>query len=63
MTTIERWQGQLPSRLRGGEGSSTQVATQDSPDVECPEGLRHNLILASASPHHLHKMLTASLRA
>ncbi|KAF5619020.1 hypothetical protein F52700_11880 [Fusarium sp. NRRL 52700] len=43
MTTVERWQGQLPSRLRGGEGSSTQVATQDSPDVECPEGLRHKL--------------------
>ncbi|KAF5596358.1 hypothetical protein FPCIR_4013 [Fusarium pseudocircinatum] len=41
MTTVERWQGQLPSGLRGGEGSSTQVATQDSPDVECPEGLRH----------------------
>ncbi|KAF5665103.1 hypothetical protein FDENT_12666 [Fusarium denticulatum] len=41
MTTVERWQGQLPSSLRGGEGSSTQVATQDSPDVECPEGLRH----------------------
>ncbi|KAF5624728.1 uncharacterized protein FTJAE_10177 [Fusarium tjaetaba] len=41
MTTVERWQGQLPSRLRGGERSSTQVATQDSPDVECPEGLRH----------------------
>ncbi|KAG9506646.1 hypothetical protein J7337_000179 [Fusarium musae] len=41
MTTVERWQGQLPSRLRGGDGSSTQVTTQDSPDVECPEGLRH----------------------
>ncbi|SCN88551.1 uncharacterized protein FFB20_08331 [Fusarium fujikuroi] len=41
MTTVERWQEQLPSRLRGGEGSSTQVATQDSPDVECPDGLRH----------------------
>ncbi|CZR35671.1 uncharacterized protein FPRO_00206 [Fusarium proliferatum ET1] len=43
MTTVERWQGQLPSHLRGGEGSSTQVATQDSPDVECTEGLRHKL--------------------
>ncbi|KAF4502726.1 hypothetical protein FAGAP_1029 [Fusarium agapanthi] len=43
MTTVERWHGQLPSRLRGGEGSSTQAATQDSPDVECPEGLRHKL--------------------
>ncbi|KAG4266475.1 hypothetical protein FPRO03_01759 [Fusarium proliferatum] len=43
MTTVERWQGQLPSHLRGGEGSSTQVATQDSPDVECKEGLRHKL--------------------
>ncbi|KAF5973232.1 hypothetical protein FCOIX_8872 [Fusarium coicis] len=41
MTTVERWQGQLPSALRGGERSSTQVTTQDSPDVECPEGLRH----------------------
>ncbi|KAF5572457.1 hypothetical protein FPANT_13065 [Fusarium pseudoanthophilum] len=41
MTTVERWQGQLPSRLRGGEGSSTQVTTQNSPDVECPDGLRH----------------------
>ncbi|KAF5611875.1 uncharacterized protein FSUBG_1902 [Fusarium subglutinans] len=43
MTTVERWHGQLPSRLRGGEGSSTQVATQESADVECPEGLRHKL--------------------
>ncbi|KAF4444771.1 hypothetical protein FACUT_426 [Fusarium acutatum] len=43
MTTVERWQGQLPSRLRGSEGSSTQLATQESPDVECTEGLRHKL--------------------
>ncbi|KAF5671602.1 hypothetical protein FCIRC_8639, partial [Fusarium circinatum] len=43
MATVERWHGQLPSRLRGGEGSSTQVTTRDSPDVECPEGLRHKL--------------------
>ncbi|KAF5556712.1 hypothetical protein FPHYL_7884 [Fusarium phyllophilum] len=41
MTTVERWQEQLPPRLRGGEGSSTQVATQESAGVECPEGLRH----------------------
>ncbi|KAK2938449.1 hypothetical protein FoTM2_001667 [Fusarium oxysporum f. sp. vasinfectum] len=45
MTTVERWQGQLPSRLGGGEGtgSSTQVSAQGSHDVECPEGLRHKL--------------------
>ncbi|KAK2699617.1 hypothetical protein QWA68_002020 [Fusarium oxysporum] len=43
MTTVERWQGQLPSRLGGREGSSTQVATQERPDIECPEGLRHKL--------------------
>ncbi|KAL9575405.1 hypothetical protein ACKAV7_000203 [Fusarium commune] len=43
MMTVEGWQGQLPSRLGGGEGSSTQVSTQGSHDIDCPEGLRHKL--------------------
>ncbi|KAF4958055.1 hypothetical protein FGADI_2685 [Fusarium gaditjirri] len=40
MITVEGWPGQLPSRFGGRERSSAQVATQESPDSECPEGFR-----------------------